>query len=510
MASEERNLDLALREVTQDLVDLGALLEDAHRRLTRFRSGLRAHPQWGRAETRLQLRPIVDQLLASYAQALEMLQAPALQEPEAALRQLGARKRQLVELARSMQGMTGAVLASLEWQSPAFLHAAHPQAGQLTGRVNGTINDYRRDHHAEAEAYEQAFRRAYVDCSPVVPPQICAASSGMAAFATIVASVAAEKKFDGPVLVGQSSYFENRGVLNDAFRDRVVLVDEHDTEGILEQVRTLKPGAIFLDTLCNDPSMAMPDIATLVPALARGVERETCLVLDNTGLAAACQPLALMPLLSKLRLVVFESLNKFHQYGFDRVTGGMMWTVSGGHVRLFGRRMHWGTNLPDASALSLPTPDRGLLLRRLARHGRNALTVAQALDEHVRGLSRSPLSHVVYPGLPSHPSHAWTKDRPFAGAFLLLAFKPEHERASLSQSLLALVIDEARKAGADVNAGSSFGLDTTRVYVTAVHARDLARPFFRISLGTENAAEVATLVGVFTRAIDRLSSRLIY
>ncbi len=388
---------------------------------------------------------------------------------------------------RTLQGLVAAVCASLDWQSPSFLHSLNSEAGTQTGIVEGTISDYKRDHHFDAEEYERKFVRAYVDKLSPLPVHAFVTSSGMSAFTTLVVGLQMEGVLPGPIILGRSCYFENKMVLHKMFQGCITEVDEQNINEILEAVKTKQPAVIFLDSICNTETLAMPDLAKLLPALVSACSKNTYLVLDNSGLGPVCQPLRLMPILpSKLKLYVFESLNKHHQFGLDRVTGGIIWTQEIFSGWLQSARMHLGTNIPDASVLALPEPNRQLLDTRLALIERNALLVARALDEHIKALPNTSFLQAVCPG---------------RGASLVLKFKVDKNVVRLSKQFIDLAIKEARGSGIDLTAGTSFGLNTTRVYLTALYGTKVTSPFLRLSIGTESPADLEKLIEVFKRVI---------
>ncbi len=406
---------------------------------------------------------------------------------------------------RSLQGITAALMTAIDWQSPSFLHSIKSQAGTQAGRIVGTVNDYKRDQNLDAEEFEIAFAKEYIDAPLRMRPNVYATVSGMSAFTTVINFLQHNDKTDGAILVGQNSYFENKGLLKKTFPNRVRFVDEMNIEAILEAVSEHKPSVIFLDTLCNTETVAMPNLAELFPALAKIVKRHTYIVLDNSGMGPMCQPLKNFPRLClKLHLIVFESLNKFYQFGMDRVTGGIIWGVGNDTLGITSMRTHLGTNIPDASARAMPEPNRKLLDRRMKRIDRNAQFMAEALDSHIRSRSKSPLSHVTYPGLSSYQDYAWTKDLNFHGAFLVLNFKSPNQIVRCSKYFLSITIEEAKKADVELVAGTSFGFNTTRVYLTALKAQKDATPFLRISVGTEQLNEIQKLIELFKRSIDRL------
>lgn len=424
----------------------------------------------------------------------------------ALLAELIRQRQEQMFLLHTLIGQTGALMVSLDWQSPSFGHSVMAQAGTQTGHIEGTINDYKRDTHLDEEAFEAAFKREYVNERTRLSVQVLATGSGMSAFTTVLAFLRGGEKICGPVVVGQSCWFQNKRLLEYFFgREQVHIVDEMNAEEVIAVVKRLQPRAIFLDTLCNTSTIPVPNLAKLIPALSSAVKQQAYLVLDNSGFGPTCRPLSYLPRLSRLRMLVVESLNKHYEFGLDRVAGGVVW----GDGRFVGRlstyRMHLGTNIPDASVHTVPWPDGALLRARMQRQGRNAQLIAEKIDAYVKAHPGSVVSHVVYPGLSTHPSSEWTKAFSFHGCFFSLAFKPTYAKVFVYLRYLAAVLSEAKKVKADVVTGTDFGLSTTRVYLTALHAQRMALPFVRISAGTETRLEAEVLAEVFIRAIDRLS-----
>lgn len=496
---DERNLAQTMEDLAEDFAALDALAASGEERLLAFREQLKNHPTFFAKETARMIEEELIAPLAAYADIRKRLKASSGHHLE-----IIARKKSVIDELRALQGIGAGIIASMDWQSPSYAHAAAPQAGRRTGSIVGTQNDYTRDHHAEAAAYERAFAREYIDTGLHLPLRAYAMASGMAAFSTIVASLQPDVAAQEQIVAGSAVYFENKKVLRQLFGERVVWTPETDAAAFVETVARVQPPVIVLDSLCNTETMEAPDLERLIPALGRAVRRPTTLILDNTTLSLTSQPFRWLPHFSKLRLIVFESLNKYHQFGFDRVTGGIAWTGGFTPDRLFETRMHFGTNIPEASALALPEPNAKWLKRRIARLGRNAQWLAEALQRDLDAMPRSPLSHVVYPGLPSHPSHAWMKDNAFRGSFFVMRFKPNHARVSAYESFIAAVMREAKNAGVDLNAGTSFGFDATRIYLTARHAERDAIPFVRVSAGTESQWELERLRAIFTKAMAKL------
>jgi cystathionine beta-lyase/cystathionine gamma-synthase len=498
--------DASLADYEEDLAGLADHAASAADKVRRFLAGLRASPEHYRPETHAHLVAEAERLLASLEKvSVRLNDALACAEAwtEADFSPLRETKRACADLLRTLHAQMGFVLSAGDWQSPSYLHTFVPQAGKRTGKITGTVNDYTRDGHPDASVYERAFASAYVDAPLRFPPHVFATGSGMSAFSTVL-FLLSNAPDRGPVLVGASSSFENQWALRRAFRDDVHLVDETDTAAILEAAERLKPSAVFLDTLCNAPTLAMPDLATLLPELERLLPKGAAIVLDNSTRAIACQPLQYLPRFGRrTRLFVLESLNKYHQFGFDRVTGGIVWTTGGfADSGLADARKHLGTTMPDATALALPAPNRLRLEERLKRINRNALMLATRLQAHLDRHPSALISHVVYPGLPSHPSHAWTKDG-FQGGSLILAPTSALTNVLVAKRFIGRAIEEGRREEVEIMAGTSFGFDATRLYLTAMFATDISKPFLRVSAGTESMREAEGIGNALVAALER-------
>lgn len=498
-----------LADLHDDLTDLLALAESAAGRVWRHKARLEQAGADYREETHAFLTEQAERLWASY-QSLASDIRSALTErdlwADADVARLAELKRASADLLRVLQANLAFVLSAGDWQSPTFLHSVLPRAGAQTGKIVGTQNDYKRDRHLDADEFEAAFRKEYLRSGILFPPEVYLMSSGMAAFSTLVFFLRSDQGVSGPILAGASIYFENKIVLEKAFPGQVSYVDESNASAVVEAAKRVRPQAVFLDTLCNTETLAVPDMASLVPRILSVLSPKAFLVVDNSGMALACHPPDWLPMLgSHARLFVVESMNKYYQFGFDRVTGGIVWTPSGFLPSGFYKsRVCLGTNVPDASALALPEPNRALLRRRMGRMGRNAMTLAGRLDAFLADRKTGPVSHVVYPGLPSHSSAKWAQSRWFHGSFLVLAFRPAFQTVPEYQKFVGRLIEKARLANVDLVSGTSFGFDVTRVYLTAVHATNVTRPFVRVSVGTETAEEIEAIARVFISAIESL------
>ena len=424
------------------------------------------------------------------AQSLRVLGERARRDASssALVAELTAERALLADLLRTEQALLGGLVGAGDWQSPSFAHSLRPAAGRQAGRVRPHWNDYKRDRHLDADTYERLYRRELVDGPPGLRALLT--SCGMSAFTTIVSFLRCERKLDGPVLAGSGLYHETRLLLERVLHDRLLLVDERDPHTLSRAIDGLAPSAIFLDSLSNTTWMPVPDLQAVIERL-RGTD--IYLVVDNTGLSLGCQPFALAD--ESVRLLVFESLLKYAQLGLDRVNAGVIVARAADAELLADYREHLGTNISDLAVHALPRPDRRVLGRRLARLERNALVLAARLEE------RAPASvEIVYPGLRAHPCAHTAAGLPFRGGCLSIVLAENGGDLAREYAFIEAAVAEASRRGVALHAGSSFGFDTTRVYLTAARAA-CGEPFLRVAAGTEHRLALDPLAEALQAAL---------
>jgi cystathionine beta-lyase/cystathionine gamma-synthase len=475
----------ALADLTADFEELLFLARSAEEELAD------AALELGRASLRKLTRALIARELTcargryeATVQRLLALRERAISSPgdPVLVDNLAAEKASLADLLRVEQALTAALVGAADWQSPSFLHSIAPSAGRQDGRIRAHRNDYKRDRHLDADSYERRYLKAFVDRPPGLRALLT--SCGMAAFTTVLSYLQLEGKLAGPVLTGAGLYHESRLLLERALPGRLHHVDERDSDSLLRAIVELRPSAVFLDSLSNTKWMPVPELPPLLERLAGA---ETYLVLDNTCLSVSCQPFALAD--RSVRLIVFESLLKYAQLGLDRANAGIIVAGARDAERLSAYREHLGTNVADVAVHALPRPNRAVLERRLARLQRNALLLTQHLEADTEGLVE-----IVYP----------VPGLPFRGSCLSIVFPESDERLRRERALVERAIAEAARRRLALLGGSSFGFDTTRLYLTAEGA-DYGEPFVRVAAGTEHRLEIERVAEALAAAVREVA-----
>jgi len=426
-------VDCALEDLTDDVHELFHLANGQLRRLRTARREIEGARRAIRPRTfRTELAQLhsAESTFSTYVRDLGDCLAEARRRavPIDRLRRV---KFEYADLLRLQHGIASALMVGSDWQSPVFEGSGLPTAGRLLGAVTEHLDDYKRDRHPQARTFEDGYLREYVDVPAGLEARALMTSCGMAAFTTILHHLCTVLNKGSRVVAARGMYHECRALLaKSPLGDRVHWVDESDTKEIIRACRKVQPAAIFWDSICNSKGLAVPDTRAILLELAASARRDVWLVIDNTCASLFCQPFHAAALNPHLRPLVFESLTKYAQFGFDRVAAGMIVAPGREAAELDALREHLGTNIADNCVAAVPEPNRGLLARRLRRIERNA----RLLAGHARRAASAfpvPVVEAIYPGLETHECHGAARRLGFNGGFFAMEF-PIEDRAQLS------------------------------------------------------------------------------
>ncbi len=406
---------------------------------------------------------------------------------------------QLKSAVRQAYKQVGSMLCAADWQSPVYAASVPFELNRLSQGIAEHSLDYKRDGHLDALAYEQQFIEQYASQLGSHSLKAYLTTSGMAAFSTVLHWLSGELNIGQESLAIQPMYFENLHLSRCFFPD-IAQMESRSKEELLACLRGQKPSVVFCDAVANCGQVLSHDITTILRWAADEADGEVVIVIDTT-----CQPSVLLPmgLLKRLPenvcVILVESLAKYHQFGMDGVTGGVviLHAADALHDSFRKTRARLGTNIADASVGSLPQPNRDQLTSRLKRHSRNTQVVAEHLESEINdqvGIIES-LSW-LREGADGTP---W-----FRGSCFTLRLHKPLQSIELYREFENRVLELARRKNLPVALSTSFGFDVSRLYVTAPSTR-FEDPFLRVSIGTETRQEIDTLVDVLLTASSELA-----
>lgn len=268
-----------------------------------------------------------------------------------------------------------------------------PQTGSVIVPIYQT-STYAQDEVGVHKGYEYSrtdnpTRTALHECLASLEgsTHALAFASGLGATTTLMLML----KSGDHVVVGDDVYGGTYRLFQRVMTDHGLVFDFVDTSDV-EQVRAaLRPETrmIWLETPTN-PLLKLADIAA-VSAVAR--ERGVLTVVDNTFASPyGQQPLALGA------DIVLHSTTKYIGGHSDVVGGAIMTSNDEVYERLKFLQNAAGA-VPGAFDSWLVLRGVKTLAVRMREHERNALAVAEFLEQH------AAVERVVYPGLPSHPQY---------------------------------------------------------------------------------------------------------
>jgi len=420
---------------------------------------------------------------------------------------------QLKNAIRNAYRQKGTALCLGDWQSPIYdaTYDAGETRNRLTAGIAEHVLDYKRDGHLDAIGYEKEFVEEYLSHLGCKSLKGYLSNSGMGSFSTALQWIAHESNiaFNVRAMAVMPMYFENIHLARGYFQD-LIQVDMTDKQiNLLASLRLNKPNLVICDNVTNCGEVMFHDVDTILKWAKEETKEPVTLLIDTT-----CLPVFLMPygwlgeLPEHVSVIMIESLAKYHQFGMDTVTGGIMMAQMSDamHSSFAKARARFGANISDSSVGALPQPNYSRLERRMKRHARNTRLVAKAIErlsQNPRGIvqsvswlddSLSPESLAV--NLP------W-----FTGTCLTVRMKEGYRSIPQYREFEYKVMEKARECGLPLALSTSFGFDTSRLYVTAP-ATKFEPPFLRISVGTETSSQIDTLASILEEVNNELGKTM--
>ena len=323
-----------------------------------------------------------------------------------------------------------------------------------------------------ALVYEAKYSKAYLPRIGLLPLEPYVTSSGMAALTTAIVAIHRAIGVNVTVLVGKHSYFQNLEVIESSF-NKVIIFDETNRKKYLDLMRGEKPRVIFVDSLCNEVELTRPKVDEIIKDFAGLVAKPSYVVIDNSMLSIKFDWRAVLrQRSSKFGIIGFESLNKYHQFGIDRTTGGIVFGTGKMNLHLVQARRHAGTIMPDINVAMLPSPNYKMLKLYIERIWENRERLAVILGDKVVA----------------------------SGGQVVVKFDRKMSYAKI-QKVIKTICWKAKKQRVQIVAGTSFGMPNTRVYLTAKDSK-YTKMFLRVSCGCEDEKEFEKVIGVISSVVS--------
>lgn len=374
---------------------------------------------------------------------------------------------------------------SESWQSPAMESARDTSVQEDAQRLIECGIDYHRAVHLAGIEYENRFAESLVGQHHGC--RVLATTSGMGAITTALHWLAARiAEGEGGVVVDDGCYHETRFLVETIFRSRVRYLDLASIDAVAS-LREIKPSLVVFDSTRNSSTIRALPVTEIMRSVA---EARSYLLIDSTSLVSA-EPILVAAQESGVfsRTLVATSLAKMHQFGMDLVTAGaliydaVLDDVFPGPKTF---RTHLGLNISEDSAAILPAPSRSFLCQRASRMSRNVEVLASALRSAEADLSVMTAA-------------CWGEADLCVPYFNISV--GEGDKVAWYRTFMSRAMECARRRSVSLVAGTSFGFDTTRIYLVESLIPS-HRPFIRVSPGMESAYEVSLLAQALVEAAE--------
>lgn len=363
--------------------------------------------------------------------------------------------------------------------SPTTSGSLHQDQGNHQGRIVSAVNDYTRDQHLIGRTFEQAFSRQFIPVRGILPQWCYSTNSGMAALSTIIAFLQGEQYLNqGSIWIDQQCYFEEQLLLHQRL-SHLQIIPINLRDNVASLMAQHPPAVLFLDTAYNAPA-ASPTRDHFIK-LINQLPSTTIIVIDATATKGLGQ---LKSVFAKRQYIAWESLTKYHTYGTDLTTGGIIYGNIPNLVRMYTYRDHGGTTMSEWATTILPRPHQTISKLLWQRHIRNASLISKHLHHHLKNTAIQ-----VYGGEDDNTP--------------LLRISRSKTSARTYIRCIQHIVREAKKRNVLVFTGTSFGLPITRLYVPASRPGQ-GVPFIRIACGIEPISIVELLADSIVRGVNKL------
>ncbi len=441
--------------------------------------------------------------------------------------------RRCKEVYRNLLRQFALVLSQDSWNSPTYGTSGKGQRAEGQESVP-FLTDYQRNHYRDLvyfqnrELAEYTGFRAREEQNHV---DHLLFNNGFSAFSCMAQAIKDEStlprnKIDKnePIVISTPVYFEVDQIFDATFHKEEVFKFEKPSEReIIEAIKAKFPLAVILAPVANNYELRTLDIEKVLEGLCDenwryefykkfgNSFRDVTLIIDNTmtGREAKWKDFDFRRLPSFVKIWAGESLIKYSQDGQEFSQGGLVTCIGKYSEDPLQRVRRYTGAVPtqemvDRTSLYL---DQEVTDHRYKRHSRNTKLVA----EHI--LRRLPKSNSFI----KEVNYATDiEGKPLGGVFTIGVDMSSLENPTdelwyldykyFVPTFCKTVIALAKEAGIELNMGTSFGFDTTRLasYEKDKNSRKYNgdQYFVRVAVGTENASGALLVAECIARAND--------
>ncbi len=447
--------------------------------------------------------------------------------------------RRCKKVYRNLLRQFALVLSQDSWNSPTYAASGRGQRAEDQSS-EPFLTDYQRNHYRELvyfqnkELAEYTGFRAREELNHV---DHLLFNNGFSAFTCMAQAIKNESKLprykidkNEPIVISTPVYFEVDQIFDATFDKKEILKFEKPSEDeLIEAIKIKFPLAVVLAPLANNYELRTIDIEKVLEGLCderwvyefhkkfRNTFRDITLIIDNTlvGREAKWKDFDFRRLPTFVKIWAGESLIKYAQDGQEFSQGGLVTCIGEYSEDPLQRVRRISGSVPtkemvDRMSILL---DQEVTDHRYKRHSRNTKLVA----EHI--LKRLPKSNSF---IKEVNFAADAEGKALGGVFTIGVDMSSLENPAdelwyldyknFVSNFCRTVITLAKEAGIELNMGTSFGFDSTRLasYEKDKNSRKYNgdQYFVRVAVGTENASGALLVAECIARANDIFSEAL--
>ena len=319
-------------------------------------------------------------------------------------------------------------------------------------------------------------------------------SSGMAAYSLIEKYLIRDILEQNDIIY--SPRYDYGELQNIKFCGKLFSIVQHENDNhdeIINYILNCCPKVVFLSSIYNIPGTPVLDILFILEKIYNSeYQKDIHIIIDDSLVTGAINPFIFQT--DFINIYYFSSAIKYLQAGMDSGFAGIL-AVNKSKFDCFRKlRGMTGLGLYDNSAWLYPLQTFEIYQARMRRLTRNALLVAEKLQENEEFYKHWD---VQYPLLQNHPDYHSAKKLPFIGSLVTLVPRSAPLFANFENvqplfKLIDRILRSAHEEGISIIRSESFGFSDVRINAYGWYNRK--PPYIRLSCGDRCYEEIHHIV----------------